>query len=83
MTNSRGNRAANQFIIFDSEFNIFQSYDSVIVKISLSGHVELDEKYWNCSTTTSKYRNLFLGEKTKETLSKIKSGEYTLTDLNT
>ena len=46
-------------------------------------YIELDSTYWNYSNTTSKYRRLFLGEGTKETEAKIKSGEYVLTDLNT
>jgi len=69
---------------------IFQSYDSIIVKTVQKGNlmaggtttVYLDEKYWNYSRTTSKYRTLFLGYDTKEVKAKIKSGEYVLTDLN-
>ena len=34
------------------------------------------------NNSTSKYRNIFLGETTKETLKKIKSGEYKLVNLN-
>ena len=85
MTSANGNKIANQFIIFDSEFTLFQSYDSVIVKTYFEHgkrKVYLDEYYWNYSVTTSKYRNLFLGETTKETQKKIDSGEYTLTNLN-
>lgn len=84
-TNSKGNKVVNQFILFDPEFTAFQSYDSIIVKTSFEDgqrKVELDEYYWNYSKTTSKYRNQFLGETTKETEAKIKSGEYTLTNLN-
>ena len=44
--------------------------------------VYLDSKYWNYSTTTSKYRNIFLGEKRKDTEKKIKQKIYILTDLN-
>ena len=72
----------------------FQSYDSIIAVVTywrhedVAGHggktkeVELDETYWNYSRTTSKYRNEFLRETTEETRKKIKSGEYTLTNLN-
>ena len=42
----------------------------------------LDSYYYNYSRTTSKYRNIFLGETIKDTKAKIKSGEYILTDLN-
>lgn len=85
MTNTRGNKVANQFIVFDSEFTLFQSYDSVIVKTCFEEGkrvVYLDEYYWDYSNTTGKYRNLFLGETKKETAAKIKSGEYRLADLN-
>jgi hypothetical protein len=85
MTNGNGNKVANQFIIFDSEYTAFQSYDSVIVKTVFEDgkrQVYLDEKYWNYSKTTSKYRNQFLGETTKETERKIKDGTYKLADLN-
>lgn len=81
LTNNRGNKALNQFEIEDQNVKVFQSYDSIIVKIE-NGKVFLDKKFWNYSKTTSKHRNIFLNETTKETLSKIKSGEYTLTNLN-
>lgn len=73
----------------------FQSYDSVIavktywreedikgIEEARTLEIELDEKYWDYSTTTGKYRNQFLGEDKKETEKKIKSGEYKLTNLN-
>jgi len=92
MTNNKGNKIANQFIVYDDNNNkYFQSYNSTIVKISnfiknsdglpLSS-ISLDEKYWNYSTTTSKYRNIFLEETTKETQKKIDQGIYILTNLN-
>jgi len=85
MTNSNGNKVANQFIIFDSEFTAFQSYNSIIVKTVFEDGkrvVYLDENTWDYSRTTGKYRNLFLGETKKETERKIASGEYKLADLN-
>lgn len=78
-----GNPVANQYIISTDEGIYFQSYSSIIAyRRGLSGRVILDEYYWNYSRTTSKYRNEFLGETTKETQAKIKSGEYTLANLN-
>ena len=88
--------ANNQFIITDdNEIQTFQSYDSIIAKKSdrgiscpcnkncgCSSLIQLDEKYWNYSKTTSKYRNRFLDETTKETQAKIDSCEYILADLN-
>ena len=85
MTSSRGNKIANQFIIFDSEYTAFQSYDTVIAKTVFEDGERvtyLDEDKWDYSVTTSKYRNQFLGETKKETEKKIKSGEYKLADLN-
>ena len=85
MTNSNGNKVANQFIIFDSEFTAFQSYNSIIVKTVFEDGkrvVYLDENTWDYSRTTGKYRNLFLGETKKETEKKIASGEYKLANLN-
>ena len=84
---NKGNEIANQFIIKDTENNTtyFQSYNSIIVKIERdfdNTSIFLDEIYWNYSKTTSKYRSIFLGEATEVTKSKIKSGEYILTNLN-
>lgn len=62
--------------------DMFQSYNSNIVFMSHNGSVFLDETYWNYSSTTGKYRNLFLGETKKETQAKINSGEYKLVNLN-
>jgi len=86
MTSTSGNKIANQFIIYDDNGNtFFQSYSSMIVKKPIGfreGKIELDQKYWNYSNTTGKYRNIFLNENITETRKKIKSGEYKLTDLN-
>ena len=86
ITSNKGNKIANQFVITDDVGNqYFQSYNSMIVKkVNCSNFykIELDQKYWNYSNTTGKYRNIFLGETITETKKKIKSGEYILTDLN-
>ena len=76
MINSNGEPAKNQLIIHDEKTGetFFQSYNSIIVKIH-KGKVTLG-KNWNYSVTTSKYRNQFLGETTKETQAKLDSGEY-------
>ena len=80
--NDKGNSIPNQFIIFDDNGNeFFQSYDSIIVKIS-DGKIYLDERTWNYSNTTAKYRRIFLKEGIDLTRAKIKSGEYILTNLN-
>ncbi len=86
---SRGNKVANQFIITDDNgTQVFQSYETTIAKKQWLAtglrllEVFLDREAWNYSRTTSKYRNIFLGETTKETQKKIDSGEYILADLN-
>ena len=85
-----GRAIPNQFVITHVEHNpngedvcieSFQSYDTLIIERRF-GKVSLDRISWDCSTTTGRYRNQFLGEKKAETLKKIQSGEYTLTDLN-
>lgn len=76
----------NQFILNDNEgYEYFQSYNSIIVKrtkFDASIKTQLDETYWNYSTTTSKYRNQFLGETTEQIKKKIKDGIYELVNLN-
>lgn len=81
LTSTSGKCVPNQFVISNGEETIFQSYNTNIVKIK-NGEIFLDETYWDYSATTSKYRNSFLGETSAQTKAKIKSGEYTLTNLN-
>lgn len=80
------NPVANQFIITTEDGRYFQSYNSIIAFIpynKVEGQkIQLDEKYWDYSRTTGKYRNKFLGENTAETRKKINSGQYVLTNLN-
>jgi hypothetical protein len=86
ITSNNGNKIANQFVITDDQDNkYFQSYKSIIVKKGYENNkygIYLDQKYWNFSNTTGKYRNIFLGETIKDTRAKIKNGTYILTDLN-
>ena len=85
ITSNNGNKIANQFVITDDQNNkYFQSYNSIIVKIDgyYRDKIYLDQKYWNYSNTTGKYRNIFLNETIKDTRAKIKNGTYILTDLN-
>ena len=87
MVNNNGNKVPNQFIIEGEHYGqigrFFQSYDSVIAFMPSNGNaITLDRDKWNYSKTTSKYRNKFLYETTKETQAKIDSGEYILADLN-
>jgi hypothetical protein len=81
LTSNKGNTIANQFEIRTETAVYFQSYKSIIVKIE-NGITYLDSRFWNYSKTTSKYRNQFLDESTKETEKKMKEGIYILTNLN-
>ena len=74
--NDKGKPVMNHIVITDEKtgMKLFQSYSSLIVKIK-NGKVTLG-KDWKFSTTTSKYRSMFLGETTKETQAKLDSGEY-------
>lgn len=85
MTSPRSLReVTNQFIIFTNKGRYFQSYRSIIAFVPYGeGKTILDEKFWNWSRTTSKYRNKFLGEYTEETRQKITDGVYELANLNT
>ena len=80
------NNRPNQFIIENGKETYFQSYESVIAKIIDNGFnpdiIYLDQKYWNYSKTTSKYRNIFLNMTTKEIEKLIKNGDIQLTNLN-
>lgn len=82
LESSNGNKIANQFEVRTESGLYFQSYESVIAFIPNDGKIQLDSKYWDYSKTTSKYRNLFLGEDKKATERKIENGEYLLTNLN-
>lgn len=84
MTSPRtGNPVANQFLITIGDLTFFQSYQSVIAVWDKStGKITLDANYWDYSNTTSKYRNEFLGENTKETRNKIENGTYAVAVLN-
>lgn len=83
LESSNGNKVANQFEVTTSEGRFFQSYCSLIAFIPNDGsRIQLDKKFWDYSVTTSKYRNLFLGEKKDVTEKKIKDGKYLLTNLN-
>ena len=80
----------NQFIITEiSDYlkrTIFQSYNSIVATKVDDGdtyQIYLDKDTWDYSSTTGRYRNVFLAEDIHETRKKIKSGEYKLVALNT
>ena len=83
MVSDKGNDIANQFIVKLDNSTYFQSYESVIVQKSHdTGEILLDEKYWDYSNTTRKYRNAFLRMTSKEVKAAIESGRFKLVNLN-
>ena len=94
MQSPRGREVPNQFILVDEghgangnyiKKEVFQSYQSVIAeRITWKDRIDitLDTNDWDYSTTTGKYRNIFLGEGIAETREKIKSGAYKMANLN-
>jgi len=74
--NSNGNPAPNQFIIETEKGKMFQSYDSNIAFRPANGDSIIIGPDWDCSTTTGKYRNIFLNEKKADTQRKLDSGVY-------
>ena len=82
MISYKGNKIATQFDISTPEGSYFQSYNSVIAFINNEGRVFLDKNKWDYSTTTGKYRNIFLGENKKLTEKRINNNNYILIDLN-
>ena len=65
MKSNSGRSVANQFKIKTDDATYLQSYDSTIAK-RMIGVVYLDKYYWDYSVTTSRYRNMFLGETKKK-----------------
>jgi hypothetical protein len=83
MTSKSGRNIPNQFEIWDDAGNrYFQSYESIIAKVNKRDEIILDEKYWDYSRTTSKYRNDFLGMSSKEIKNGVEDGTIRLDNLN-
>jgi hypothetical protein len=65
---STGKKVANQFKVITNEGVFFKSYDTFIAAKLDDGRILLDFKSWDCSNTTSKYRNQFLNLDKKRNL---------------
>lgn len=59
ITNGRGRKVPNQFIITDGNVYTFQSYNSVVAVVDFDNSTVTLGSNWNYSTTTSRYRNRF------------------------
>jgi hypothetical protein len=81
--NNSGRAVVNQFVIYTPEGRYFQSYACVIAFVPLGGgQILIDSEKWDYSTTTGKYRNIFLGETKAETTKKLNEGIYKFAELN-
>lgn len=76
------NKRPNQFLITTPDGHYFQSYESIIAFRDNNNKIFLDKNFWNFSTTTGKYRNIFLNENKKLTMDKIENNTYSLVNLN-
>lgn len=82
-SNRTGRPVANQFCILGEDgTRYFQSYSSIICKISPSGEITLDEYYWNYSKTTTKYLREFLGMNGGQIQTNIEAGIFKMSNLN-
>ena len=59
ITNSRGRKVPNQFMINDGNVYTFQSYNSAIAVVNFDNSTITIGYNWDYSTTTSRYRNKF------------------------
>lgn len=59
ITNSRGRKVPNQFIIENGNVYTFQSYNSVIAVVDFNNSTITIGGDWNYSTNTSRHRNAF------------------------
>lgn len=80
MINSKGNPAANQFVINTDKGQYFQSYETLIAFKPRNGDTPVLTDSWDCSTTTLKHLKLFLGTSLskKELQKRIDSGALIL-----
>ena len=73
-----GSPSPNQFIIYTSEGEYYQSYESIIAFRPRGAQPITLGEDWNYSRTTDRYRNQFLGEGIAETRRKLADGTYIL-----
>ena len=59
MINDRGNGAMNQFVIYDGDLIMFQSYNSLIAVVNRMSKEIILGSDWDYSVTTGKHRNIF------------------------
>ena len=84
MTSSRtGNEVANQFVLFFSNAQVFQSYKTIIAMIDNTGKLWVTPD-WEASKTTMKYFKEFANTtaSAKEIRGRIEEGRYKMCNAN-
>lgn len=80
ITNSKGRKVANQFMIENGNVYTFQSYNSVVAVVNFDNSTITLGGDWNYSTTTSRYRNAFFEGLGLDELSDTKSVRKAIND---
>lgn len=75
-----GNPVANQYVIYDKPYVVFQSYSSIIAVVDKGQHKVYIGENWHYSRTTDAYRNKFFDEIGLEELSSTGLVNKALTD---
>ena len=71
----------NQLEIKTEKSRIYKCYGTIICK-QQNGITYLDTENWDFHRTIAKFRNIFLGETSRDTKKKILEGIYQLKNLN-
>lgn len=88
LRSANNNPVPNQFLIYQNENVIFQSYYSTIAKIDKNNNLILDSNRWDYSRTTLKYLYNFIEQfkgfrPNKKSLTElIEANEIKITNLN-
>lgn len=75
-----GKDIPNQVVNLFEEGKVFVSYSSIIAVVRYDDSPIILGNDWDYSPTTSKYRNIFLGNTKSDVIKWLKSGEYVLGD---
>ena len=75
---NKDNKIANQFILYFDNGEVFQSYSSIIAILIYNDNTYYLGQDWDYSSTTGKYRNLFLNSNKKTIEKDLKTGEAIL-----
>ena len=81
--NRDGRKVVNQFVLYDGNKVVFQSYESTIIEVDMAEKTIKVGADYNYSRTTSKYRNMFFEDYTRfKGLATLKGLEKAIKDGN-